>query len=81
VLSSCFVSEKHSLNFPSRHGGNSSSYRMVLLKCSHEAFVAGCSTHFSCVEYIRRLIAPLANVSLAAPPANVSCYELGIGCT
>jgi hypothetical protein len=54
---------------------------MVLLKCSHEAFVTGCSTHFSCVAHIRRLIAPLANVSLAAPPANVSCSELGIVCT
>ncbi len=81
VLSSCFVSDKHSLNFPNLHGGNSSSYRMVLLKCSHEAFVAGCSTHFSCVAHMRRLIAPLANVSLAAPPANVSCSELGVVCT
>ncbi len=54
---------------------------MVLLKCSHEAFVAGCSTHFSCVAHMRRLIAPLANVSLAAPPANVSCSELGVVCT
>jgi hypothetical protein len=48
------------------------------LKCSHEA---GCSTHFFCVAHIRRLIAPLANVSLAAPPDNVSCSELGVVCT